>query len=93
MAATWTFQIEVTDLNSKLVSIAGTRTDGEDVRTYVLSGVSVDTHDTPLGTIKTTVVDKLYGMYLAAIDKELKIAVLLSGWEAALATALNAKES
>lgn len=92
MAATWTVKIEVTNIDSKLCNVVGTRTNGTDIRVYTLSGVSVDTHDTSLANIKTRVVDTLYGMYSADIATTAKIAAMIAGWESALITALNAKE-
>jgi hypothetical protein len=93
MAATWTCKIDVTDVPAKLVTVTGTRTDGADVRTYVLSGVSVDTHDSPLATIKAKVVDGLYRQYAADVTKAAASAAMIAGWEAAVAAALNAKEA
>jgi len=93
MAATWTVKIDVADRSAKLVNVTGTRTDGADVRVYALNGVSVDTHDTPLATIKTQVVNALYAAYAKQVANTATDAALIAGWEAALATALNAKES
>jgi hypothetical protein len=55
--------------------------------------MSVDTHDTPLATIKTQVVNALYAAYAKQVANTATDAALIAGWEAALATALNAKES
>jgi hypothetical protein len=91
--ATWTVKIEVTNAESKLVSVTGTRTDGANVRVYRLDGVSVDTHDVPLATIKTVVVNNLYAQYVADVAGVAAKAAMIAGWESAVATALNAKET
>ena len=93
MAATWTVKIDVTDVARKLVTVTGTRTDGIGVRIYSLAGVSVDTHDAVLATIKTKVVDALYGQYTADVAKAAAITALVAGWETAVKAALDAKES
>lgn len=92
MTATWIVKIEVANLACKLANVTGVRTNGADVRTYTLQGVSVDLHDKPLATIKTQVTNALYAMYTADVAQVSAITTLLSGWEAALATALNGKE-
>ncbi len=92
MAATWTVKIDVTDRLRKLCNVTGTRTNGTDVRTYTLPGVSADTHDTPLATIRTQVINALYAMYQADVAAATDAAAMISGWESSLATGLNGKE-
>jgi len=93
MAATWTTDIVVTSLPDKLVSVTSTRTDGVDERTYTLPGVSVDTHETPLATIRAYVVNRIWALYQAELAKEAAMASLLSGWETAITNDLQAKET
>ena len=92
MAATWITKITITNLGSKLANITATRTDNEDIRTYTLPGVCVDTTNVPLATIKTKVVNALYGIYTDEITKENTITDMINGWETAINTDLNAKE-
>jgi hypothetical protein len=90
--ATWTVEIEVADLDAKLVNVTATRTDGVDIRTYALKGVSADTHDKTLSEIRAIVSAELWAAYQAELAKEAKVATLLAGWETALASDLNALE-
>ena len=90
--ATWTVEISVADLSAKLVNVAATRT-GDDVRVFHLNGVSVDTHDKPLAQIRAEVGEALWRKYQDGIAKETKIAAMLSGWEAPLASDLNEMEA
>ena len=92
MAAIWTCDIEVADVARKLANVTGTRTDGDDVRAYIMNGVSVDTHDKPLQQIKTEVVAALYGMYTTEVATAATVVEMIAGWGAALADGLNEME-
>lgn len=93
MAGPWEIDFENVDLGKMLLTVVGTRTDGEDVRTYRLPGVSVDKHDRTLLQIRDDVRDRLRAMYLADVAEEAGIAAMLSGWSTALTDALNATEA
>ena len=90
--ATWATTITVKDLHNKIISVTGVRTDGEDVRTYTLSG-NIDMTGRTLVSLRDEIVDRLWKIYQADIDKETNIATLISGYENALNTALDALES
>ncbi len=93
MAATWDSKITVKDLARKEVSLRSTRTDGEDVRTFHLDSMLVDTTAKPLSEIKADAVNKLFAEYEAEATKDAAMAAMLTGWEAALNAALDAKET
>lgn len=88
--ASWTVTIEATNLAQKRVRVTGVRTDGLDVRTYTVEG-QVDIADLP--TSRQKIVDRLYGAYQEDAARDSQIATLLTGWEAALESDLNALES
>lgn len=93
MAATWTYKVEVTDAANKVFTVTGTRTDGTDIRTYSLSGLSyVVTATQTLASIRATIVAVIFNMYLAQKDLTTATAAIASQ-EALLATATNAKET
>ena len=92
MADGWTYAFENVNVPAKLLTVVGTRTQGEDVRTYRLPGVSVDMHDQPLAVIRDSVAVKMRQQYLDDIQAESDLAELLEGWATALATATNALE-
>jgi len=89
MAATWAIKITVTSIGSKLVTVEGVRTDGEDIRTYILPSVNVDTFGTTLAAVKLKVVTALHDEHLAAIAEETQISDMISGWEAAVKADLD----
>jgi len=89
MAATWAIKITVTSIGSELVTVEGIRTDGEDVRTYNMSGVSVNTYGTTLAAIKLKVVTALHDLYLEEITRESSISDMVGGWEAAVKADLD----
>jgi len=91
--ATWTVKINVVNLSAKQADVVGTRTDGVDIREYTLSRVSVDTHDKPLSQIRAEVVAKIYEKFQEDEVARAATVTLISGWEAALATDLNALET
>jgi len=90
--ATWTVTIEVANLNSKQANISATRTDGPDVRTFELPRVSLDTHDKPGSQIRQEIVDACWAKFQQSEADAAATTTLLSGYEAALATDLNALE-
>ena len=94
--ATWATTIEVTDLAAKLGRVTATRTDGEDLRQYVLPSVCVDTHDKPLATIRAEVVAAIHAKFLADQDERDRLAALsatLATWEGAISSDLDALET
>ena len=92
MADGWTYTFENVNVPAKLLTVVGTRTQGEDVRTYRLPGVSVDKHDQTLAVIRDSVAVKMRQQYLDDIQAESDLAELLEGWATALANATNALE-
>jgi hypothetical protein len=92
MPATWTVKIDVTDAANKVMNVAATRTDGTDVRTYALSGLSyAPTAGRTLAEIRVEIAAVLYGLYKTQADLAVATA-LIANQEALLAALLNAKE-
>ena len=87
--ATWDVQIEVTDRADRRIRVTGTRTDGEDVRTYTASA-QVDTDNLQASLRK--VMDTIFASHEAAIAEEAANATLVSGWEDAATAYLNGLE-
>ena len=90
---TWETTITIDNLAKKHVNISAVRTDGEDVRTYSVSGVNANQLDKPLSELKTDAVNALFTKHEAEEAIRTQFADLVSGWEAALNTALEAKET
>lgn len=88
--ATWTVEIMVTDLKSKAFDAIGTRTDGEDVRTYRLS----TRWDASLNRLQNgaKIRDALRSMYDADVARELSLSAFIGSLESDLAAALDAQE-
>jgi len=94
--ATWSTIIEVISIAAKLARVTATRTDGADVRSYVLDSVCVDTHDKPLTSIRSETVAAIRSKFLADQDERARIAALsatVSSWQTAISSDLNALES
>ena len=92
-SGTWTVRAEVANLNSKLANVTATRTEGELVKEFTLRNMSLDTHDKPEEVIRAAIVAKVEEEYVKAVAADVKAAAILAGWEAALATDLNALET
>jgi len=96
MAINWDVKIQVVDLARKEVSVTAVRTDDSvtppDVRSYRITSLLVDTAARSLAEIRQNVVNMIWDKHQAALATEQKAATLLSGWEKALVTDLNAKE-
>ena len=92
MADPWTVKIVVTDAVAKEMTVTGTRTEGEEVWTRSLSGLSyASTPGRDLPEIRAELVIVFRAMY----DKELALVqetAAVAGQEALLAAALNATE-
>ena len=88
--ATWAVSIGVTDRADKRVTVTGTRTDGEDIRSYTAAG-QVDTAD--LTASLRAVMDTLFATYTAEVAAEAADATLISGWEDTAATYLDGLEA
>jgi hypothetical protein len=88
--ATWAVEIEVLNLADKRLRVTATRTDGADIRTYTAEA-TVDTGDLP-GS-RDRVVNALWDAHATVVATETAQNALLVGWEAAVATALNVKET
>ena len=91
MAGTWAVDVEVIDLPQRTIRVQGTRTDGEDVRTYCVEGKYDRVNFTP-HQLLTVYTGWLWDQYQADLVKETQIAALLGQAETALANALNAQE-
>lgn len=95
MAIAWNVQIDVIDLSEKRVCVIATRVDDalpDDPWTYSLEG-SVDTSVYTLAQIRTALVDQIWANWQAHVAKEVQITDLLSGWESALESDLQDKET
>ena len=88
--ATWEVEITVVDVDDKRIAVKGTRTDGEDVRTYSARGkIEADNIQASLRSM----MDVLFAAHTAAITAEAANAALIDGWEAAAATYLDGLET
>lgn len=90
MAGIWEIKIEVVDLPAKRYRVTGTRTDGEDVRTYSCAG-HVDTDD--LAGTKDKILASLQAQYTEAVEKQAAVDALLEDWQGNLEAAMNAWET
>ena len=88
--ATWAVSIGVTDRADKRVTVTGTRTDGEDIRSYTAAG-QVDPSN--LTASLRAVMDTLFARYTAEVAAEAADATLISGWEDTAATYLDGLEA
>jgi len=90
---TWEYTITVTNVAEKIFSVSATRTEGEDVRTYGLSGLSYDTSGSrTLADIRNDIVAFMYGEYQKQVALTVATAAI-ANQEALLATATEALES
>jgi hypothetical protein len=93
MAATWEVEIAVADVANQVINVTATRTDGTNVRTYALSGLSyVPTAGRTLAVIRGEIAGTLYGMYQTQAEMAAATAAI-ANQEALIAAALNAKEA
>ncbi len=93
MAATWDVSIFVVDRDAKRINATGTRTDGEDVRTFgPLRAVFVSDNET-LAEFWARLIAQLHQSYLNEVASETADAELIDTAEADMATALNALET
>jgi len=93
MAATWGVKIAVVDMANKVINVTATRTDGVDVRSYALSGLSyVPTEGRTLAVIRDEIVGTLYGMYMTQAALAAATSAI-ANQEALLVAALNGKEA
>ena len=92
MAAIWTAKIDVTDAVRKVMSVVVTRTDGTDIRTYGLAGLSYATAPgRGLPEIRAELAVVFHAMYEA--QRALTVATAdVATQEALLSSALNAME-
>ena len=86
--ATWNVQITVKDIVRKEASIAATRTDGEDVRTYRVSSAILDTT-----AQKLAVLDNLWSQFQADEARRTAIGLIVGAMETDAAANLNARET
>jgi hypothetical protein len=92
MAATWTVKVTVTEVAGKVMDVTATRTDGVDIRTYALNGLSyAPTAGRDLAAIRAEIATVVYAMYKAQADLAVATTAIASQ-EALLLAALNAKE-
>ncbi len=95
MAITWTVDIAVTDLVSRSISIAATRTDTGVIPTKVRSYNAVGKYDTVSMTpqqLLTHYTNLFWDLYQAEITRETQVATLVGQAKTALTNALQAKE-
>ncbi len=90
MMATWTVEITVVDRAAGRIRAVGIRTDGTDIGRYVATGV-VDPGD--LSGSRQKVVDAVWAKYQKEVVGATQNAVLIQGWETALAGDLNTLEA
>lgn len=89
----WSVAITIVDLAERQASVTATRTDdadSDDVRTYCLSSVFVDTDNLP--RTRQLIVDGIWSLHEAALVRESEIAGMIGGWENALAGDLDGLE-
>ena len=87
--AQWTTQITVTNLPSKRIRVTATRTDGETTWSQSVDSI-VDPADLP-GT-RDKINNAIWAEWEAEVAKQAQIATMLTGYEAAIAADLNARE-
>lgn len=95
--ATWATTFTVVDLNNQVINVTATRTDGQDVRTFSLSGISyMATPGRDLAAIRGELATTMHGMYAkeAAIEASIEASsAAIATHQALMATALNALEA
>ena len=93
MAATWECAITVVDLDNRVINLTARRTDGEDVRTFSLSGISyMATAGRDLPAIRAELAAVLHGMYAKQAAIEASSAAIATH-QAMMDAALNALEA
>ena len=92
MAAIWTYKLDVTNVPDKIANVTGTRTDGEDVRSYFMPLVSfLPVAGKTIAQIREEVATAMYAQYVADAAKAALVAAIATQ-ESLLATATTAKE-
>ena len=90
--ATWTVTIAVTDLERKIGTVTGTRTDGADVRTYTLAKVRFVQDGKTIAQIRGEIDAALFDMHERAAATDV-LKVQIANNEALIADLLNAREA
>ena len=84
--ATWEVEIIPQVVEGKTAYVNGTRTDGENIKTFTVSGW--------LGTVESrlALLDNLYAKHQASVVLDAQIAAFLAGLEEQAESNLNARE-
>ena len=88
MAGTWEVTITPINISTKEVSVSATRTDGEDVRTYIVPLAPINTAGE-----KLAVMDEIWAKFQADIAKDTQISNVIGTLEADAKANLEARET
>ncbi len=96
MAITWNVDLTIVQLSENVVSIKAVRTDDTpdppDEWRYEVKNVNITTNGQTLGQIRDKVVDTIWDVYQRHLVRDAVIHEKKSAYEAAIASALQAKE-